>query len=665
MKQKQIILKRYNILIIIIIFLMTIILLNLFIVQIIKNKFYKNKVEELTVNTVLGSSSPRGLIYDRNHKLIVGNSSVRVIYYQKPNNITTKEEIEVAYLLSEMIDIDYSTMSDNTIKKFWIKNNEELASKKITAEERQKLKERKITSDDIEKLKLERINEEIKEYKEKDLKAAYIYALMNEGYYYAEKVIKKNNITDPEFAKVSENIHLLKGINTKIDWERYYPYQDVFKVILGTVSNGLPYESKSDYLSKGYTLNDRVGRSYLEYQYENLLKGEKDTFQIMSDNSRKLVKEGKRGKDIILTIDIELQKAVEEILIEEITKAKSEPNTELYNRSFVVISNPNTGEILAMAGKQIVKENGKYVILDYTPGIMTSPVAVGSVIKGASHIVGYNTGAIKIGEKISDECIKIASTPLKCSWRAMGPQDDISALKNSSNVFQYKTAIKVGKGTYEYNKPVYVEKEAFTTYRNIFNQFGLGVKTEIDLPIESLGYIGTSTDTGYLLDFATGQYDTYTPIQLNQYINTIANNGNRMKPYLLKGYYDNDKIIYTEPKILNKVDTKEEYLKRVQTGFHQVLMAGGTGYSYMDSSLNPAGKTGTSQSFVDTNKDGLIDTETISHTFSGYAPYDNPIASFTIVSPDIYNYKNKTTYRTKVNSRISYRISKKFFEIYQ
>lgn len=70
----------------------------------------------------------------------------------------------------------------------------------------------------------------------------------------------------------------------------------------------------------------------------------------------------------------------------------------------------------------------------------------------------------------------------------------------------------------------------------MYAEFGLGKKTGIGLPVESLGYMGTSKLPGHLLDFSIGQYDTYTPIQLSQYINTIANGGKRLKPYLIKLY---------------------------------------------------------------------------------------------------------------------------------
>ncbi len=672
---KEIIEKRYSILIGIIIFLNFILITNLFVIQVVRNEHYINRVKLLNQNIVLGPSAPRGRIYDRHHRLIVDNKPVKVIYYKKLSDVTRQEELEMAYKVAEILDVDYSNLSRRNLKEFWLRNNPEKGKEKITDEEWKKLEERKLTLDDIEELKLERItDEELNEYGELDKEAAYIYYLMNRGYYYSEKIIKKDNITDEEYAKISENIDKLRGFNTRLDWERVYPYGDTFRTILGKVStseSGLPYELKDYYLAKGYSLDDRVGISYLEYQYEDYLKGEKNQYELLSDGSYKLIKEGKRGNDIVLTIDIELQREVEKILEEELIAAKKEPNTEYYNRSFVIVSDPKTGEILAMAAKQIVQDGDDYKIYDYTPGIISSTVVMGSVVKGASNIVGFNQGVLEPGEIRDDFCIKIAATPQKCSWRYLGRIDDIAALKYSSNSYQFQTAIKVGKGNYQYNQPLAIDPQAFEIYRNTFAEFGLGVKTKIDLPNEGLGYQGISTLPGHLLDFSIGQYDTYTPIQLAQYINTIANGGYRIAPSLLKSVYESTKdgltnIIYNkEPEVLNKISTKEEYLKRVQEGFRQVLLSGGTGVGYMPLEVKPAGKTGTSESFIDSDLDGVVDLETYSNTFAGYAPYDDPKVTFVIISPDVAPVYAKSSYRTNVNQRISYKVSKKFFEIYK
>ena len=656
--------KRYNILTGIIVFAVFILMCGLFFVQVVENEHYKTELKTLTQKTVDGPTAPRGRMYDRNGKLVVDNVADKVIYYQKPSNVTIKEEVKVAYKLADMIEVDYSKLQDNDLKTFWVRTNKEKAKKKITKKEWDKLEKRKLTTRDIDKLKIERVSaEDLSNYDNHDKEAIYIYTLMNTGYSYAEKTIKEGTVTDEEYARVAENLSALNGVNTKLDWQRIYPYGDTFKTLFGKVStskSGIPAELKDYYLKKDYNLNDRVGVSYLEYQYEDILKGEKNKYRVTSDGTYSLIHEGKRGNDIVLSIDIELQKALDNILAEEVRNTKRETNTEFYNRSFVVITNPNTGEILAMSGKQL--KDGQ--VIDYLPGLLTSPVVMGSAVKGASQIVGYNTGALKIGEVRTDTCVKIAATPEKCSWKYLGRLNDINAIAQSSNTYQFYTAIKVGKGKYSYNQPLAIDKEAFNIYRNTFAEFGLGVKTEIDLPVESLGFKGEGTNPGLLLDFSIGQYDTYTPIQLAQYIGTIANGGKRMQLHLYKGLYDSGKVKDEfVPKELNKVQTKSEYLDRVKQGFEAVLKYG-TGAGYINMTYKPAGKTGTNQSFIDTNGDGKVDKETISTTFTSYAPYDNPKVTFTIISPDVSRNDGRTTYQSNVNKRLASRISQKYFEMY-
>ena len=673
---EEIIEKRYKILVILIIAIMAILTSGLFYTQIIRNKYYQEKLSTLTIKTFEGDSAPRGRIYDRNGNIIVDNISIKTIYYKKPNKISSKEEIDIAYKVGEYINVDYSKLTDRMLKEFWVLNNSKEANSKITSEEWEKLSYRKITKKEIENLKIDRVTQDdISNYDEIDKEACYIYNLMNRGYYYTEKIIKNIDVTDEEYAKIAENINVLNGMNVKLDWERYYPYGSVFRSILGSVSSsssGIPYNLKEYYLEKDYALTNRVGTSYIEYQYEDYLKGTKAKYQVNDDGSYTEISKGKRGNDIVLTIDINLQQEVEKIIEEELRIAKNENYTQYFDKSYVIVNDPKTGEILAMAGKQIIRnEDGSYSIYDYTPGIITSSVTPGSIVKGASHIVGYNTGALKIGEVRYDECIKIAATPIKCSYRQYGYIDDIKALKYSSNVYQFYTAINVGKGVYKYNQPLKIDESAFDIYRNTFKQFGLGVKTEIDLPNESLGYKGTNRLSGLLLDFSIGQYDTYTPIQLSQYMSTIANDGKRMKPYLLKAVFDSSdeplsKLIYeNEPKELNKVNTERIYLERVKEGFKEVLAYGGTGSGYIDHSYLPAGKTGTAQSFLDTDKDGVIDTATTTATFSGYAPYDNPEVVFTVISPDVAPEEVSQPLMSKINIRISKKVSQKYFEIYR
>ena len=630
-----------------------------------EGEIYSEKLSKLTNIVIYGDSSPRGRIYDRNHKLLVDNRAVSVIVYNKNKKNKSSDEIKLAYELCKNVDIDYSKISITNLKEFWIEQNKELSDKKISEEEWIKLKNRKLNMEDIKNLKMNRItDEDLSVYNDTDKKAAYVYYLMNKGYSYQRKIIK-SNVSDKEYAYIAEHKDELGGFDVSYSWERYYVYGDTFRSILGNVSN-ISYEDKKEYLSRGYVLSDIVGVSYLEKQYEEYLKGKKATYKL-EDGNLKLISEGSKGNDIVLSIDIDLQREVEKILSEEVVNAKKQGATEYYNKSYVVIQDPNTGEILAMSGKQVVKSGKEYKVYDVTTGILTNPMTPGSVVKGASMMVGYTTGAIKIGEYMNDSCIKIYMKPQKCSWTKLGRINDINALANSSNIYQFKTAMKVDNYKYTYNGKWKAKESTFNTYRSMFNKFGLGVKTGIDLPVESVGNIGNNYSSDLLLNFSIGQYDTYTPIQLSQYITTIASNGNRLKPHLLKEVYSNledkDLLYKTEPVVLNKLDVDSKYLDRIKEGFIAVVKYG-TGKSVMGSIDKPSGKTGTSESFLDTDGNGIVDTETLSNAFVGYAPYDNPVMTITVTSPDLVNPKSKSSTRSYANHRITRRISEKFFQLY-
>lgn len=650
----------------IIIFLFLIILIVLVKTIYFNSAFYIEKLEKLTEVVVEGDSAPRGRIYDRNYNLLVDNESVPIIYYQKSKNITAKEEINLAYQIVEHIELDISKLNIRNLKEFWLANNSKEAASRITTEEYEKLQRRILTNSDIENLKIDRITEEdLNIYNDFDKEAAYLYYLMNRGYSYEEKIIKED-ASDDEFSYFSENNDRLNGFNTKITWKRKYLYEDTFKTILGSVGS-IPKEQKDEYLKKGYELTDKVGISNIEKQYEDLLKGTKAKYLKKSNHTLEKISDAKRGNDIVLSIDIKLQKKVDNIIEEQLIRAKSEANTKYLNKTYVIIQKPYTGEILAMSGRKLYKEGNSYRSYDITPYALTDPMAPGSVVKGASMLVGYNTKSIQIGEIMTDECIKIKNLPKKCSSHQVGRLNDIIALAESSNVYQFKIAMRVAKANYRYNEPLVINENAFDIYRNTFHEFGLGVKTEIDLPVESLGYSGKNKAPDLLLNYAIGQYDTYTPIQLSQYITTIASLGKRLKPQLLKEVYEPTKsdelgkLAYKiEPITLNTVTTEEKYLKRVQEGF-QAVMTIGLGKNVMGNAPDPAGKTGTSESFMDTDGDGKIDTETVSNAFVGYAPFINPEMTITVTSPDVEDPNTNINFHSYVNRRIARLISNEYF----
>lgn len=635
------------------------------------NKAYQIKLERTAFTEVKGNSSPRGRIYDRNYNILVDNKSIKTIVYKKTKTITTEEMLKSAKMISNHIEIDYRKIADRNKREYYCAKYKETCDKYIKKAERDKLAQNKLTQKEYNELRLERIPNESLNFSENETKTAYIYYLMNKGYTYEEKLIK-SDVTEQEYAYVSEKVDELNGFETRLDWERVYPYGDTFKTLLGKVSSssqGLPAEEKDYYLEKGYSLNDRVGISYLEKEYEEYLRGEKPVYEIVNSHEVKLIKEGTRGKDIVLTIDINLQKDIENIIDNYVLSTKNEPNTEYYDSSTVVIQNPKNGEILAMASRKLV--NGE--MKDNTTSILTSPVMPGSIVKGASMLVGYNTKAVHIGEKIYDECIKVAGVSEKCSSvQGLGLIDDITALAKSSNVYQFKIAIRVNGQEYFRNMKMNFNQSAFDTYRTMYNSFGLGVKTEIDLPIESKGYTSKDKAAGNLLDYVMGQYETYTPIQLSQYISTIANGGSRIKPHLLKeirSSSDNDKIGELEktvsPKILNTIQTEPVYMNRVKEGFRAVTSSpGGYGVGYTDWNMMAAGKTGTSQSFIDTDGNGIIDTETITSSFIGYAPYDNPKMSIVVTSPNSSHPNSNNNYMSLVTYYLTQAVTRKYSEYY-
>lgn len=665
--------KRLFIFMIIIIGLFMVLGVKLYSVMIIENNKYSEVLGDLTYTKVLGSSSPRGRILDRNYNVIVDNKAINSIVYKKDKNTSIDEMIALAYKVSPYLDLSYYKLTDRAKREFYFYMYPDMCDKLVTSKEKEEVAQRKMTSRDLEELKIARISDDIlNEFNDEDLKAAYLFYLMNTGYAYSEKVIKAE-ATDKEFAYISENNSELEGFNTKVDWERVYPYGDTLKSILGTVSTstqGIPRELKTEYLEKGYALNDRVGLSYLEKQYEDYLVGEKAVYEMVNSHEVKLVQEGKRGNDIVLSIDINLQREIEQIIIDELWAAKNEPNTEYYDHSTVVIQDPRTGEILAMASKRLV--NGR--IVDNITSVLTSPVTPGSVVKGASMLVGYNTGAIKIGERLLDECVKVAGANEKCSSvLTLGVIDDITALAKSSNVYQFKAAIRVNGQEYFRGMRMNFNQDAFNTYRKMYRSFGLGVSTGIDLPVESLGYTSSKDkNAGNLLDYVMGQYETYTPIQLVQYVSTIANNGNRMQLHLLKEVRESSEtselgeVIYNyENNVMNKIETSDEYMRRVQQGFYAVMHApGGYGRGYIEDKLNSAGKTGTSQSFIDTDGNGIIDTETITSSFIGYAPFDNPKMAIVVTSPNSSHLNSNYDFASLVTYRITRRVTNKYYDMY-
>lgn len=599
-------------------------------------EFFTLALNNKTVVYVSGGSAPRGRILDTNGKVLVDNLGVKTIYYNKIKGISTSEEIEIAKKLASILSVDESSILEQ--KEFWLVNNNN-GSNLITEEEYKLLDERKLSSSDLYDLKIERISEDmLNEGNELFKKSAKIYSLMNDGYVYSKKEILKR-VSDEEYAKVIESN--IPGVTGELSWERIYLYGDTLRNILGSIGS-IPSEEVDEYLSNGYELTDIVGISYLEKEYEEYLKGKKAKYLVNSDNTLTLVEEEQRGNDLVLSIDIDIQMKAEEIIKDKILLGKKYPNTDYYKDSYALVSNPLTGEIIAMAG---IRLNSDDTWSDISLNTINKSFTIGSAVKGATIAVGYQNNLIEMDKYITDSCVKLYLTPQKCSFKSLGRINDLTALAYSSNYYQFMIAIALTGNTYTPNIKLNATEEHFKIYRDMLASFGLGAITNIDLPGETTGIIGSTVADDLLLNLAIGQYDTYTPIEVLQYINSMAS-GTRMSLSLMKEIRNDDEVVVkNEIEILNDVAVDEEYLNRIREGLTLVLKEG-TGKIYVRDDLLAAGKTGTSESFYDSDNDGKVDVQTITSTFAGYFPNEDPKYSVVVITPNIShnNGTNDTMY---------------------
>ena len=241
-----------------------------------------------------------------------------------------------------------------------------------------------------------------------DKKASKIYSIMNKGYNYEDKIIKKN-CTDEEYSIITEM--KLSGVRSELTFERINNYGDLLSNVIGNVGL-IQSEDYSYYKSLGYSNDDIVGTSYLEKYYEKYLKGEKAKYKINNDNTITLISNAKIGNDLVLNIDIDIQNKIENILMEEIKKAKYYNNSKFYNGSYIVVSNPNDGGIIAFVGKSY--NNGEF--LNNEIGIINKSYTVGSAVKAATISVGYKNDLIDIGSKFNDSCVKLKNKIEKSSF---------------------------------------------------------------------------------------------------------------------------------------------------------------------------------------------------------------------------------------------------------
>lgn len=610
---------------------------------------YVNK----TSTVALQRNVPRGVIYDRNMSVLVDNEAVSTITYQRYADVSEKEMHQIADKLADLIEVDFSKLTSRDLKDLYLEKFEDEAKELYTKEELKKYGDKKLYQ-----LQLSRITDDmLSKLTDQDKEAHAIYINMKKGTNQTSNIIKKG-ATEEEVAIVSEHLESMPGVNTEVDWDRTYPSVAQWHPIYGRVSSyeqGLPAVLVDYYKAHDYQSNDRVGLSQLELYYEALLGGHKSQYLLTNDDDTSTydeIYEGQRGYELVLTIDAELQAAVNDIVRDELLNAKKNSSTTKYLReAYIVMTNPNTGEVLAMTGNIIDwdDEAKDYVIYDNSLGTFQSSFTVGSVVKGATLLSGFKYGVTTPGQVVNDTKMYFKGGLVKGSWQTLGAVNDLTALQKSSNVYFFDQTIRFGGSYYSPYMALNLNLDVFDKYRSTFNEFGLGVSTGIDLPNESTGLVEAQRTSGKLLDFAIGQADLYTPMQLVQYVSTVATSGKRFAPTLVKEVYlpSNDDISGKQlvkgfaPNLLNVVELDQQYFDRVHQGFAMALQqSGGTGYStFYKANYNPAGKTGTAQEYArdadgryikDANGE-FIDVH--SRTLIAYAPADKPEVALSVIVP--------------------------------
>ncbi|MBL0701674.1 MAG: penicillin-binding protein 2, partial [Spiroplasma sp.] len=449
----------------------------------------------------------------------------------------------------------------------------------------------------------------------------------------------KSKLSNQEMYSITAAYGETGGFYLSKEWEREYPHGNTLRTFLGK-TDSIPEEDLDYHISKGYSINDEVGVSYLEKELELILHSQPNKIKFYFDEYGNIVGEeinqvGKAGSDVKLTIDIEIQKIVDR----ELAKYLKDNEYQYNINAFTTITNPNNGDIIALGGQTELDDN----YYDYSIGNFTQAYEVGSVVKPAVLLAAYDLDVRQWGDILVDEPLHIKGTPIKKSFVTMGPIDETEAIARSSNVYFYKTLLHIAGEEYVEDQPLNIEYKYFELVRNYYTQFGLGVETGIGMENEHIGFKGSGSDPGLYLDLANGQYDTYTNLQMNQFIATIGNDGSRYKLKYIDSIHqskigtESGNVQKEEPSIiLNQLTMDIKDIKHTKDAMAQcATYSGGTcrGKGFESLDVEFGGKSGTAESFYWDNEDKKL-LLTNSTSFIGYFPAVDPKYAISTIVPN-------------------------------
>ncbi|MBU5354881.1 peptidoglycan D,D-transpeptidase FtsI family protein [Paenibacillus silvae] len=477
----------------------------------------------------------------------------------------------------------------------------------------------------------------------------------------------KSDLSEGEVAYFLQHKDEFKGIQIVEESVRYYDPDTVAVQTIGYLkkfksSKSLKKYQEVDEANKTqtdpglvYTENEFVGFDGLEFQYQDKLRGKSGYTSV--DVDLRNLPEGvagttppQKGYDLISSINKNVQVKTEQAIMDQLSwlhrnpvSGKLHPNAKT---GFAVAMEVDTGKIVAAASMpdydtnvwrtgSISTEDYDKIKYIYQNGTIRgfppddsrkraeSVVLLGSTIKPLSVLIGLkegffttNTVYIDRGSTTFGGDNRRVQNSSGHVYGAMRPHD---AIRHSSNVFMID---EIGKKLYSQYGAKGVD-----VWDKYMEQFGLGVKTGVDLPNEYPGYkeyIESSESSLTKLAYASfGQQGKYTTMQLAQYTTMLANKGKRMEPQLVKEFRDSEGNVVekVKPKVLSTVDFSDAYWNEVQRGMAtEVSSFSGFPYDF-------ARKTGTSTQNVGGK---LVDNG----VFIAYAPRNNPKLAVAVVIPE-------------------------------
>lgn len=438
---------------------------------------------------------------------------------------------------------------------------------------------------------------------------------------YNTPVTIAEDVSQNTVAAVKDNTEMYKGADVRTVAYREYVDSTIAPHILGTVRkiNAEEYEKHKD---EGYKITDEIGESGIEYAMEKYLRGTDGEMTITKNSdgtiTREVTKPPIQGDTVVLTIDIGLQKVAQDNL-----KAVCDEVDANSSAGAVVVEDVNTGELLAAASYPTYDLADYYEKYDQLIKDKRNPLwsrfALGTYAPGSTFKPAVACAALEEGVITKDTEFKCSGTmkfydqTLQCLHKkAHGNENVAEAIRDSCNIFFYKTSLEIG----------------INKMNEYCSMLGFGEKTGVEIP-ESKGVLAGRTERenaggywnlGDTVHAAIGQSDNlFTPLQLANYCSTIANGGTRYEAHFVKSVISksNNAISYKEPKVSENTGFSKATLSTVQGGMRDVAKSGAPSRIFDKLNVNLAAKTGTSQVKVkgqDRNNGFLIT----------YGPYENP-----------------------------------------